>query len=66
MKEGSLAGRLATAGACLVCCLLPMLVVLGAISLAGAVFGATTVVVAGLLAAGAWRHRRRDEAARSL
>lgn len=74
MKEASLAGRIAMAGACIVCCLLPMLVVLGAISVAGPVFGATAVVVAGVLAVGAWagwRHRRRvagrrDEAARSL
>ena len=51
-------------GAMALCCVVPMLVVFGAVSLTGALFGGTALVLAGSVAIvgwGAWmgRHHRR-------
>jgi len=57
------AGTAALLGALALCCVVPMLVVLGAVSVAGALFGGAAVVVVGVVGLGVWtvwmgRHHR--------
>jgi len=56
-------GKAALLGAMALCCVVPMLVVFGAVSVAGALFGGGAVVVVGVIGLGVWavwmgRHHR--------
>ena len=47
-------GKAALLGTLALCCVVPMLVVFGAVSVAGALFGGAAVVVVGVVGLGAW------------
>ena len=60
-------GKATLLGAMALCCVVPMLVVFGLVSLAGALFGGTAVVVVGALAVlgwGAWSGRHHQHMSR--
>jgi len=48
------AGIAALLGALALCCVVPMLVVFGAVSIAGALFGGAAVVIVGVIGLGVW------------
>lgn len=47
-------GTAALLGAMALCCLVPMLVIFGAVSVAGALFGGTALVIVGAVAVVGW------------
>jgi hypothetical protein len=63
LGELSPRGRAALLGTLAVCCVVPMLVLFGALSITGAVFGGTAAVVVGAIAIvgwGAWMSRHHQ------